>query len=75
MRDDVRDAIDKARQPLGGDRCYVHVARGAAPRRSFEATRAELVRLLRDMPEDLTVCELRQELEDLDGHQATEELE
>lgn len=58
MRDDVRDAIDAARLRIGR-----RVLGRTSRCESFEAVRQELLRLIRDLPEDLTISDLRQELE------------
>lgn len=54
MRDDVRYAIDAATS-----------AESEGKRRAaFEAVKRRLLAIVRDLPEDMTVRELREELED-----------
>ena len=60
MREDVHDAIEAARLVKGDGYNRVGQTRR---RESFEATRAELLRLIRDLPDDMTIAELRQEIE------------
>lgn len=61
MRDDVREAIDSA---CSGDE--PRFAAGVAPRRriSFERVKSLLLNVVRELPEDMTVHELREDLED-----------
>ncbi|MEK7754956.1 MAG: hypothetical protein AAB654_23725 [Acidobacteriota bacterium] len=54
MRDDVRDAIDSA--------CS-STTDGKRPA-SFEFVKRRLLAIVRDLPEDMTVRELREDLED-----------
>lgn len=63
MRDDVREAIESA---CSGDDRGQSGSHGAKPRRrgiSPEGLRHLLLNVLRDLPEDLSVRELREELE------------
>ncbi len=62
MRDDVREAIDSA---CSGDDRSTGGLRLVRPGRriSFDGLSSLLLRVLRDLPEDLTVQELREDLE------------
>lgn len=60
MRDDVREALENACLELGDG---LSVDRSRVRRQSVDTVRANLLRLIRDLPDDLTILELREELE------------
>jgi len=59
MRDDVAEALEAACRPLGSDDSIGQTRRYE----SVDGVRHALLRLIRDMPDDLTIAELREELE------------
>jgi hypothetical protein len=63
VRDDVHDAIDSACS--GEDPRMEFTSAAKPPRRSsFDRVKRLLLNVVRDLPEDMSVRELREELED-----------
>lgn len=60
MRDDIRDAIESARSVATGHR-YIH---GAEPQRmrSFNNVRAVTLAVIQELPPEMTIAELADEL-------------
>ena len=61
MRDEIRDAIEAACEPIE-DNSVANLGR-VRRRQSFGGVHYTLLRVLRELPDDLTLAELRDELE------------